>query len=74
MTDIFDLASEREQKDRDLAIKRQLEASAVSARKIKAQGYCLACFEDFAANDNQRLYCNAKCATDHSRRVAAGNK
>lgn len=71
MADQFDQASEREQMDRDLAIKRQLEASATSVRSIKAQGHCLACFEDFAANDNQRLFCDAKCAGDHEQRQRA---
>lgn len=71
MSDIFDQASEREQMDRDHAIQHQLKASALSARKVMAQGYCLTCFEDFAANDNQRLFCDAKCAGEHEQRQRA---
>lgn len=63
MTDMFDHASEREQLDREQALETQrLRAAEEVKNRPAAAGYCLTCFEDFPANDNNRLFCDAKCA------------
>ena len=64
MADLYDAASEREQHNNELALVAHKER-AKSVKRPAAQGYCLTCFEEFPANDNQRLFCDAKCAQGH---------
>lgn len=66
MTDIIDQAGELEDKQREQAFEAQRQRAALELKnRQKPQGYCITCFEDFAANDNQKLFCDAKCAQAH---------
>lgn len=67
MADIFDQASEREQMDRDLAIKHALASIRFSA--IKPNGSCHNCGEPLEYSHN--LFCDNDCGTDYERRQRA---
>jgi hypothetical protein len=57
MTDIFDRASEKEERDRDLAIR----AARAKNQPLKITGFCLFCNE--ALSD--RRFCSAECREDY---------
>lgn len=57
MTDIFDRASEKEERDRDLAIR----AARAKNQPLKITGFCLSCNE--ALSD--RRFCSAECREDY---------
>ena len=66
MTDIADLASEREE---------LIRAAALAERKPegpKATGHCLECGHPFAVHKDGRRWCNAECRDDWERRNGRG--
>lgn len=67
MADIYDLATEREERDRAEALANQA-AKAAAYPRMRPMGYCrnVRCAEPFPANDN-RLFCNSDCAQEHAR-------
>lgn len=66
MADIFDMASERETLERELAIKAALTTSRTGA--IKPKGACHNCGETLEHAHN--LFCDADCGNDYQRRMA----
>lgn len=65
MTDIFDQATEREMRDRELAIKLQLESAAPAMRRT---GYCHNCDEPLPGDV---LFCDSDCRSDYELRSRA---
>lgn len=65
MADIFDQASEREQMDRELAIKNALATSRNSV--LKPNGSCHNCGEPLEYSHN--LFCDSDCGNDYERRL-----
>ena len=66
MADVFDQASEREQMDRDLAIKEALRNTKLSM--LTPNGRCYNCMEPIA---HPKLFCDADCSADHEVRMRA---
>lgn len=56
MTDIFDQATEKEERDRDLAI----QAARAKNQPIKFTGFCIYCNERIECG----RYCSAECRED----------
>lgn len=65
MTDIFDQATEHEIRDRELAIKLQLESAAPAMRRT---GHCHNCDESLGSGE---LFCDADCRNDYELRARA---
>lgn len=65
MADQFDMASERETRDRELAIKLQLASTAPVLRRT---GRCHNCDEPLTTGG---LFCDADCSADHELRQRA---
>lgn len=67
MADIYDLASEREEKDREESLAAQA-AIAAATPKLEPQGYCLnpRCGEQFHQDEYMRLFCGRECADKHA--------
>lgn len=64
MADIFDQASEREMRDRELAIKHALNTSR---QGIKANGTCHNCGDKLEHVHN--LFCDNDCGRDYQQRM-----
>lgn len=64
MADQFDIASERETLDRELAIKAALVTSRTG---MKPKGACYNCDEPLAHGHN--LFCDNDCGKDYERRL-----
>lgn len=64
MTDIFDQATDREMRDRELAIKNALMTSRQGI--LKPKGNCHNCGEKLAYAHN--LFCDNDCGMDYERR------
>lgn len=60
MADIFDLATEREEMDRELSLKNRRPNGP------PATGYCLFCGPDVPLEDGRR-WCSAECRDDWTR-------
>jgi hypothetical protein len=67
MADVFEQAQEREQLDRQQALKAQ-QLMAAAAPKLLPTGECQnpLCGEPV---DGERLFCGAACAAEHAKRV-----
>jgi hypothetical protein len=64
LADIIDQAGDLEMQNTARALAEHRQRAALVKRPAPT-GYCLTCFEEFATNDNQRLFCGAKCAQAH---------
>lgn len=67
MSDLIDAAADREELDRQQALKKHIARPAPLTQA--GRGYCLNCFEDFDG-DNTRLYCNGQCASAHEAKLS----
>lgn len=65
MTDIFDQATEHEIRDREMAIKLQLDSAAPAMRRT---GHCHNCDESLRSGG---LFCDADCLNDYELRARA---
>lgn len=63
MTDIFDQATDREMRDRELAIKAALATSRAGI--LNPKGACYNCLEPLPKGG---LFCDADCRADHEGR------
>lgn len=70
MADIFDLATEREERSRNESLAAQA-AIAASTPKAEPRGRCLnpLCGEPFHPDEYMRLFCGRDCADEHARRT-----
>ena len=59
--DVFDQATQREEKDRELSLQARLPAGP------KPTGFCLNCGPDVPLDDGRR-WCDADCRDDWTRR------
>jgi hypothetical protein len=66
MADIFDQASERETRDRELAIQAVLRASSIGL--LTPNGRCYNCQE---AVGRHQLFCDSDCSAYHEQRQRA---
>ena len=57
MTDIYDQATEKEERDRDLAI----QAARAKNQPLKITGFCLFCNQQLVT----RRFCDAECREDY---------
>ena len=57
MTDIYEQATEKEERDRDLAI----QAARAKNQPLKITGFCLFCNQQLAS----RRFCDAECREDY---------
>lgn len=66
MADVFDQASEREDIDRELAIKATL--NRIESSRLAPTGFCHNCQEPLRP---AQLFCDADCSADHELRMRA---
>lgn len=67
MTDVFDQASEREQLERDLAIRYSSKLNA-----LPATGFCLSCGEGLAIPSHR--FCDSFCRDDFQKAEEAAKR
>lgn len=66
MADLYDMASELEQRDRELAISSTLQR--IQATRLHPKGECHNCGEEVK---EKALFCDADCGADYDRRMRA---